>query len=353
MEDFSLETTWRDRLKSLGWSQRALEQIQLCRAKNTMIGYNRVIRDLVSFCSHNGYVYPPSQGNTGLFADFMCQVADRSTRPLSLLKTTTAAISCLYEALGEPSPMEDGLLHRLSSALVKSGTSVPAKRTGVMPAKAFTDMFDSWDDDEKLSMKRLRLKVITLMALAFMARPSDLAPVAEHFDPSSTKNTAYVLTRDQVEFHDDQSMTVTFFGTKNDTSRSGFEIRIPGSDETKVNVVGSLKSYMQRTQTLVGEDNAVFLALNAPHKVLRAEGVRKVLTESISLAGLDGQGFTPRCFRPTGANAAMEAGCTPEAAMQIGRWKTKEVFLNHYVYPMAPQNFTKEVAQFSGLSYDK
>ena len=318
-----------------------------------MSGYNRVIKELVGFCSDKGYEYPPDRTESGVFADFMCQVADRSTRPLSLLKTTMAAISCLYEALGEPSPMEDGLLHRLASALVKSGTSVPAKHTSVMPAKAFTDLFVSWEDDAKLPLKALGLKVITLMALAFMARPSDLAPVAEQFDPSSNKSSAYVLSRDQIQFHNDNSMTVTFFGTKNDTSRTGFEVRIPASSEPKVNVVGSLKCYLQRTETLVGEDNAVFLALNAPYKALRAEGVKKVLAEAISLAGLDGQGFTPRCFRPTGANAAIEAGCTPEAAMQIGRWKTKEVFFNHYVYPKAPQNFTKGVAQFTGLSYDK
>ena len=75
------------------------------------------------------------------------------------------------------------------------------------------------------------------------------------------------------------------------------------------------------------------------------------MSESISLVGLGDQGFTPKCFRPTAANAAIKMGCDPETAMHIGRWKTKEVFYDHYVHPMAPSNYTSGVFQFEGLAY--
>ncbi len=186
-----------------------------------------------------------------------------------------------------------------------------------MPVKAFTDLFEGWNCDENLSVKDLRLKCITLMALTFMARPSDLAPMAEQFDPSVGTSLAYTFTRDQVQFHSDGSMTVTLFGTKNDTGRTGFEIQIPGSDKVRVNVVGSLFAYMRCTEKDTDSGGPLFLTLKAPYQGLRSEGVRKVLSEAIVLAGLGGMGFTPKCFRPTGANAALEAGCTPEAAMQM------------------------------------
>ena len=39
----------------------------------------------------------------------------------------------------------------------------------------------------------------------------------------------------------------------------------------------------------------------------------------------------------------MSKGIIPETVMQIGWWKTKEVFMNHYVYPRAPQSFTSKL----------
>ena len=58
------------------------------------------------------------------------------------------------------------------------------------------------------------------------------------------------------------------------------------------------------------------------------------------MAGLGDQGFTAKSFRPTGATIAVSQGILPETVMKIGRWKTKEVFLNHYVYGQVPSGFT-------------
>jgi hypothetical protein len=73
------------------------------------------------------------------------------------------------------------------------------------------------------------------------------------------------------------------------------------------------------------------------------------LSETISLAGLGGKGCTAKCCRPTAANAAIQAGYNPETTMYIGRWKTKEVFFNHYVYPLAPRCYTDGVQVFDGF----
>ena len=59
------------------------------------------------------------------------------------------------------------------------------------------------------------------------------------------------------------------------------------------------------------------------------------------MTGLADKGFLAKSFRPTGATIAVNSGVLPETVVQIGRWKTKEVFLNHYVYPNAPQSYTK------------
>lgn len=63
----------------------------------------------------------------------------------------------------------------------------------------------------------------------------------------------------------------------------------------------------------------VFLTLNAPFKQLGSSGVAKVLDHAIHLAGLGGQGYTAKSFRPTGATAAVEAGVNPDYVRKIGR----------------------------------
>jgi hypothetical protein len=85
--------------------------------------------------------------------------------------------------------------------------------------------------------RTVSLKAITLLALTFMTRPSDLAPRAQVFYTSDNSVDMCVLLRDYVQLHHDKSMTITFFGVKNDTSRTVFEVRVPPSKDLKTEPV--------------------------------------------------------------------------------------------------------------------
>lgn len=79
---------------------------------------------------------------------------------------TIAAISCLDDGLQcHKNPMNNENIRRLVTSLVKSATKRPAKRTEIMPVKPFMDYFQSLKDNEQLTLKQLRLKAITLLAL--------------------------------------------------------------------------------------------------------------------------------------------------------------------------------------------
>ena len=113
---------------------------------------------------------------------------------------------------------------------------------------------------------------------------------------------------------------------KNDTSRTGFEIRIPASSEQHVDPVSCLKCYIDRTQHLrvLITDQPIFLSLKAPYHGISGQTIGSILSSAINLAGLGGKGYSPRCFRPTGATAAIQCNSKPETVMQIGRWKLKK-----------------------------
>ncbi|KAK3759320.1 hypothetical protein RRG08_012255 [Elysia crispata] len=137
-----------------------------------------------------------------------------------------------------------------------------------------------------------------------------------------------------------------YFGIKNDKNRKGFELlrirrdSFPDFASGTQLGVACLKSYLSITRSLAHDDGPTFLSLIPPHDGLSAAGVSDILRETIRDAGLDEKKFTPRSFRPTGASASIKAGNDPEVTRQIGRWRSREVFFNSYVYPLARDSFT-------------
>ena len=227
-------------------------------------------------------------------------------------------------------------------ALIKSQTAEPRCRSSVMPVSAFQRLFRSWPPNKQLPTAQLRLKTLTLMALAFMLRPSDVAPKAIRFEPSSNTKHKITFSTEHVQFLDNGSIQVTFFGIKNDTDRSGSVATLPPAPDATVDPITALRCYIDRTahERASSPDSAVFLPLNPPYQALGAGSISTILEDAIKLAGLHGQGFSAKSFRSTGATMAIENHQAPEIVMKIGRWKTSSVFYGHYVHSKTPQDFT-------------
>ena len=335
-----LEGIWQKCLTDKGWSARAIKQYELTLAPSTLKGYNSMLDKCYKYCDEHSIVFPPDE--TKHLADFLCSLCDRSERPQSVLATAMAALSHVYCALDLSDITKDVHITRLISALIKSGTTKAMKRSTVLPIEKFTDMFRKWGSNESLSIKQLRLKAITLLALALMLRPSDVAPNAKYFDEDTFSLQRVLFTTDMLRF-DDEGVHVTFFGIKNDAQRSGFVVFLPiNVDDHVIDPVSCLKCYISKTND-VRSDRAVFLALRSPFKGLASSSIANILEESIEQAGLRGQGFSAKSFRPTGATVAIEKGVNPKVVQQIGRWKSTDVFFQHYVHAKTPSEFTSKV----------
>ena len=243
-----------------------------------------------------------------------------------MLRTIKAALTHYFNSIGIWDPFCQNLRH-FYTALVKCETSRPAGRTPIMPIKPFTDMFNKWPENDKLSTADLRLKSMTLLTISTLARCSDLAP-------------ANCLKRNQVRFNQDGSLTLVLFGIKNDSDRKGFEIRVEKSSDPKCDPVQTLKDYMTRTSKK-GTPEALFIKTTS-FDPLSARGVSEVLRNAIKRAGLSDL-YTPRCFRPSAASAAIKTGCDHESVRQLGRWKTREVFYENYVYPLPKSDTTDKI----------
>jgi integrase len=262
-----------------------------------------------------------------------------------MLKSALAAVSCLYRVKALEDISQRQQIVYFKDALVKSGTVKPMEKSKVMPVKAFTDLFKSWPDNQRLSIRDLRLKAITLMAIVLMLRPSDIAPKGvKNITSESVGVTKLVFSTDHIKCLPDGGMLISFFGTKNDSTRTGFEVHMPPSTDAEVDPCLTLREYITRTDNIRPKpDNPVFLTLKKPYRALDASTISDIMNESIKLAGLSDKGYTAKSFRPTGATVAIETKQNPAQVMKTGRWKTESVFFDHYVHAKNLDSYSDSV----------
>lgn len=244
--------------------------------------------------------------------------------------------------------MSEPYISRLCQALVKCGTDVPMKRSRVMDVSAFTRMFRSWPCNDMLPLKQLRMKTVALLAIVLMLRPSDVAPKATSFDIGSGVASRFVMSTDHVTFSADGAATVCFFGVKNDAQRTGFEVTIPPSSDGQVDPIAALRVYIDRTASMrCSQSRPLFLSLVRPYGAISASAVAGVLQDAISAAEEFGlpPGHKPKDFRPTGATEAVIRGFSADDVQRLGRWKTRSVFMDHYVHNKVPDSFTDKMLQ--------
>ena len=231
----------------------------------------------------------------------------------------SAALACMFEALGKYSPAHNSDIKRLIAGIVKSGIVSPMKCSKPMPTNSFVNLFHSWGKNEELTIKQLCMKTVTLLALVCMTRPSDLAPKGINLDTLNLSVHNIVLSLDNIQFMADNSLTIFFFRIKNDTSRSGFEVNIlPNLDDIIMDLVLCLPDYIDRITAVTDTKT-----LSLPYKAISSNTISNILDEVISLASLADKGFTAKSFRPMGATSAVSKGVVTETVMQVGLWKTR------------------------------
>ena len=344
MDSVRLADLWRARLEALGWSPAAREQFPLCLAHSTHANYDRYICRFREFCRIRELIFPPVDG--AVVADFLVGECSVSDRPHSTLRCMSAALAALYEVMGVANPLHDPLLVRLSQAIVKSGTRAPMTRSSVMDVSAFVRLFESWAVNESLPLKLLRLKAICLLAIALMLRPSDIAPLSMRFDAGSGVTSPFVMSTDQLQFRSDGTLQVTFLGIKNDAQRTGFQVAIPPSPNKTADPIDALRVYLARTESCrCPISKPVFISLVRPYAAVSASSVAAVLQQGIYFAEDFGlaKGHTPKDFRPTGATRAVQLGFDADDVQRLGRWKTRSVFLDHYVHNSVDPSFTQRL----------
>ena len=338
METVHLEDIWKEKLIKLGWNQMAIKSFMFKWATSTWQSYNTVVEKLRVYCMEVDTTFPHITSST--LAGFLCDQARQSSRPKSCLNITLAAVSALCEATEGKNPVTAEMAS-LVTGLIKGHTTEPMVRSKTMPVEPFMKLFSSWDGNWCLALEDLRMKCITLLALVMMLRPSDIAPHAKVMTEDGV--SPLILTTKQVKFLEDGGCVITLHRIKNDYHRDRFEIPIVPSKDSKLDPVKMLKCYIERTKYMRSSSCPLFVALKSPFAAISARTVSRILEKSIVMAGLGGCGYSAKCFRPTGATNAVQAGKNPDMIRKIGHWKNSETFENHYVHIHPTKHFSDTI----------
>ena len=102
-------------------------------------------------------------------------------------------------------------------SLRKSQTVYVRERSRVMPVEPLHKLFNSWESNQTLSVRRLHIKCITLLALSFMLRPLDIAPKGVQTENFNGTVQRLVFSNDMVTFPEDGGVRIKFIETKNDS----------------------------------------------------------------------------------------------------------------------------------------
>ena len=97
----------------------------------------------------------------------------------------------MYKGSNHSDPTKNELLAMLKRAIINTGTKRPRKSTPVFPVEKLTNYISGLGDNNVMSIKDLRAKTVSLLALVGLSRPSDLALLT--LDQATFSDTALSL----------------------------------------------------------------------------------------------------------------------------------------------------------------
>ena len=121
-----------------------------------------------------------------------------------------------------------------------------------------------------------------------------MAPHGETFNAQMGEVDKNTFTSDHLAFEQGGSLTIWLHGIKNDSSHEGFHVNIPECSRSALDPAQTLKTYISHMEHVVPVGRPVFISLRKPFRAVNSATIAKDLKVAISLAGLDGQGFSAK-----------------------------------------------------------
>lgn len=173
---------------------------------------------------------------------------------------------------------------------------------------------------EDLSLKMLTYKLVMLVALTQACRSQSLGLLSLE---NCIKNTdSYVLQYNSTLKQSKPGKSVPSVVLKRYTL------------DQKLCVVHTLTEYINRTKTLRGNNNALFISYLKPHYAVTTSTISRWIRSVMFLAGIDIRKFKSHSVRSASTSKAKLCNIPVPEIMKVAGWSSQETFAMYYNKPI-------------------
>jgi len=233
------------------------------------------------------------------------------------INTARSAFSMVFPTIDGVRVGEHVLINRFMKGVVKLRPPRP-KYSVTWDSTKLLDLLITWNND-KILLKQLTFKLAALLALITAQRSQTLAKI----------KISEIFWGDPVQIRISSRLKTTSLNNPNPV------LVIPEYHIPSVCPVKTLRCYIDRTMSLRGASDNLFISFVSPHRPVTSQTIGHWLSKSLELAGIDTKVFTGHSFRHASTSRASAKGIHIDSIFQRAGWTNKSrVFAKHYNKPI-------------------
>ena len=275
---------------------------------NTHKSYNTYIQKWREFVDKNKISSPTYVHVANFLTELYAAGASYST--VNLARSAVSAYLC-------PDDVDKIGQHPLVCKIVKgvfnNRPSLP-KYCDTWEVDTVIDMLGKWPDAEQLSLMKLTLRTLMLIALLSGQRGQ----------------TLHSLTVDDVKMY--KSKCVLVYSSLLKQSKPGTHLKpleIPCFENKRLCAVHHLHLYLKKTSSL-RTGKALFISCIKPYAPVKRDTISRWIKEVLTMAGIDVTKYSAHSTRAASTSAALSRGAQINTVLQAGGWSNKSTFTRFY-----------------------
>lgn len=297
-------------------------------AKSTWLQYEGIMKKYYSYCNKiSANAFKP---NLNVVLDFLSSLFE-SKLGYSYLNTARSGLSTLLPTIDGFKIGEHPSVVRLLKGV---GRLRPPKCRYdlVWDVSKVLNLFKSWPNNEDMSLRRLSLKLVGLLALVTAQRCQTLCSI-------KVENIVF-SSFCQIKICDQMK---TF-----DPHKSQPVLKLmPYDKDPKLCVVNCLKAYLQITKPIRwNNESYLFVSSVTPHKRVCTQTISKWLSCVLSDSGIDTTVYKGQSYRHASTSKAAKLGVSIDTIFNKAGWSGgSSVFGKFYNKPIVDSEYSTAILQ--------
>jgi len=247
-------------------------------------------------------------------------------RGYSTLNTARAALSAIIILPGQHKFGDHPYVKLFMRGVFNLKPSIP-RYNEIWDTDVVLEMLKKWAPARKISLKKLTLKVVTLLLLVTGQRGQIIR---------SLSTEAMSIDREKIVFTVDCSQVKQ--------GRPGYRpenltLKVYPKDKNLC-IHRYLSVYLLRTLELRGNVKEVFISFKKPHKKVSRDTVSRWVKTVLEHSGIDSNKFKPGSTRAASVSKAKECGATLDEILKAGGWSRESTFAKWYNKTITTENKT-------------